>query len=355
MNLYRKKYSLFKRGRIWYFWYYSGDKRKMRSTRETRKVMAERFAETYVASQGRKRTILEVFAKDFFSPGSDYLSGPGRHLSLPVIRNHEARLNNHILPAFGGQLMQNITARGIEKWLHNLNKAEQTKKHILNTFRIVLKEAEKDRLIERNPADVVSIRVSENPYDVFTADELKTFLDSINDVRYRVLFSIMATTGIRTGEVRSLCADDVLADRNALLITKSSDRYNKIVNTKAGEDRAVYVPRRVMQMIGSIGYTYWLFEGKSGRPITQKAINAAFDRFLAKSGVESGGRDLVPHSLRHTYNTMLDGVVPDGIIRATTGHRSEKMRRHYTHKEVLEVFERVAEYSRDFESTFNFL
>ena len=51
----RGKYCLFKRkeAKVWYFYYYEGDKRIFRSTGEELKTEAESYAESYVSGEGK--------------------------------------------------------------------------------------------------------------------------------------------------------------------------------------------------------------------------------------------------------------------------------------------------------------
>ena len=113
----------------------------------------------------------------------------------------------------------------IEKWLIGLTRengktlANQTKDHILYTLRIILTEAQSERLIPRNPlAEGQPPAKNHRTRDALTMDELlKLFpkdrtklLEVWKTAEYATLFLTMASTGIRSGEARALAWRHVL-------------------------------------------------------------------------------------------------------------------------------------------------
>lgn len=351
MNYYRQDYSLFKVNGIWYFWYYDG-KRKKKTTGSKTKAIAKDRAERFVKSLKRSRKGFESFAKGFFDKDSLYMKGPGRSLSFASGENLRANLENHVMPYFKDHVLHEITARDIETFLSSMDKSSQTQKHTLNTIRIILREAEKDRLIPSNPADLVRVVVRGERYDAFTIKELKKFLSVIEEPKYHLMFSLMAATGLRSGEVRALRMEDVLFDRNAIMVTRSADRYGNIVEVKGGESRVVYCPSNVMETLRHHPFVDLLFPGRGGI-ISSHIISTTFKKYLVKSEIK--GKTLVPHSLRHTYNTLCDPHIPPDVIRQMTGHKSEKMRQHYTHVELLEKYDKVNRYFDSLDNLFSFL
>jgi hypothetical protein len=99
---------------------------------------------------GKARTFAEDFFHDKKRPFSEY--------HAKARRGH---LVNHILPMFGNKRLGDLTQPMIERWLGALRLSTQTKNHVLHSFKIVTRGAEK----------------------------------------YAALFMVLATTGIRSGEV----------------------------------------------------------------------------------------------------------------------------------------------------------
>ena len=63
--------------------------------------------------------------------------------------------------------------------------------------------------------------------------------------------------------------------------------------------------------------------------------------WLKNASVKPGGRKLDAYSLRYTYNTRLQPVLPGAALRDFMGHRSEDMTDHYSRPHLIE---RLREY-----------
>jgi integrase len=79
-----------------------------------------------------------------------------------------------------------------------------------------------------------------------------------------------------------------------------------------------------------------------------------FEKWLERAGIERRGRDIVPHSARHSLGTFLhDKGVPLKHIQELLGHASWKVTKKYIHlleSTMNEVGKKVAE-AREKEST----
>jgi integrase len=61
-------------------------------------------------------------------------------------------------------------------------------------------------------------------------------------------------------------------------------------------------------------------------------IKFHFEKWLERAGIERRGRDIVPHSARHSLATFLhDKGVPLKHIQELLGHASMKVTKKYTH------------------------
>ena len=152
----KQAYLLKKRGSMWYVRF--ADERTFHSTNSRSRYDAERYA--HKASERRKRSrspdvTLNEFACDFFK--WDICKWVKRQhekdhsFSEPVAQNRRGHLGNHILPQFGSMQLSEISAYDVEDWLISLPLANQTRNHILYSFRIVMEEAAYQGLIPNNP------------------------------------------------------------------------------------------------------------------------------------------------------------------------------------------------------------
>lgn len=167
---------------------------------------------------------LSVYAKDFYVWGlcgcikRQHTKGHGfsRHLAL----ENRGFLVNYVFPRFGETPLTEITRPVVETWLVDLPLSNSTKNHMLYGIRTILREAESEGLIPRNPLEHVEPMAKQGrKRDVFSIPELRRLFppDSAGllkvwgQPKYAALFFTMATTGIREGEARALQWKHVLA------------------------------------------------------------------------------------------------------------------------------------------------
>jgi integrase len=351
----RSPYLLRKRGRAWY--YRLAGQKTYHSTGLTDRGKAVAFAMSKVA-EGEQAAIitLDAFAKDFFRWGfCTWIAkqhAKGRPFSRAVADDTRAIVDNHILPRFGALPLAEITKAAVENWLVTLPLANATRNHLLYTLRMILREAKDARLIKENPLqEPEPFGRDYRPRDVFSAAELRLLfpadLAAVWRFRWRGLFFLLlASTGIRSGEARALSWRQILWAEGALLIDRAVKGGDmEIGQTKTGETRVVLLPSRTLAELAAWRREQqWnepddlVFMGAVDRriPMSAGAVSHSFIPALARAGISRAGRNLVVHSFRHTYNTMLKRTVPAETLRALTGHKSEAMSERYDHPELAD-------------------
>ncbi len=238
-----------------------------------------------------------------------------------------AHLDNYILPQFGKRRLSELSRPGIETWLIALPLSSQSKNHILYSFRIVLREAKNERLLKENPLqEVEPLGRSHRNRDAFTLVELRKFFPKARKKllmiwkteKYAALFMTLATTGIRSGEVRALQWQHLLPG-GWLLIERACKMDKTIGPTKTGEERVVALPQRTRGILADwkkhSPFTepqHLIFFGTDGeKPLHVETVTHFLPGALQRAGVQITGRNLVVHSLRHTYNTIMRQVLPE--------------------------------------------
>ena len=359
------QFQLWKRGKYFYF-RLQGEK-TFHSTGQTSKMRA--IDKIYVLLRdGAKNEIKLVdYAKDFFiwekCSWIKRQHAKGRPFSKPVADHRRAHLIRYLFPGFGNRYIQDIKGTDIEKWLIDLPLANQTKNHILYTTNIILKEAKRERLIAINPLDDVEPMARDfKERSVFKLSELdilfpvdkKNLLNIWSTPEWSTLFLLLATTGIRSGEVRALQWRHVIWNPGGILILCTIKEDGTIGEPKSKEKRGIIVPYKVMEVL-----KWWysitpynnhedlLFFGeKRDKSFVRKSLNNRLKAALEKVGIETKDRNLVVHSFRHTYNTLMRNVLPENLLREFTGHRSIKMTDQYDHPSLESRLETL-EKSRD--------
>ena len=351
----RAPYLIAKRGRVWY--YRLAGEKTFHSTGLTDKGKAVARAMDLAAEKGRSSdATLEAFASGIFDWGrSAWIAkqhAKGRPFSRAVARASRAILVNHILPQFGTLPLAAISRAAIEDWLVTLPLANATRNHILYTMRTILREARAAGLIRENPLqEPEAFGKDFRPRDVFSAAELRLLfpadLASLWRSRWKGLFFLtLASTGIRSGEARALTWRQVLWGERALLIDQAAKGGDSDIGpTKSGETRIVLLPSRTLAELQRWhDQQEWnepcdfVFPGSvdRGTPLCAAAVSHCFPAVLARAGISREGRNLVVHSFRHTYNTMLKRTVPAETLRALTGHATEAMSERYDHPQIAD-------------------
>jgi integrase len=354
----RHTYTLFRRKgqKIWYFYYYYAEgKRSSRSTGESLKYEAERYAAGFVrkiSGQSTERIRLLEFASGFFDQAGGWVRSQkarnrtfGSHQST-VRTGH---LKNYVLPKFGSRFVDDIASGEIDSWLLNLPVANGTKNAIISTLNIVFKEADRRKLIRDNPMRSIE-RMASNykKKDTFSLEELGrlfprgegAMLKIWKYPKWATMFYLMLTTGLRRGEAAALQWQHVVWDMSGILILQAVKAGGGGVgDPKNNDKRAAILPERSLQLLkwwknitSFPDSEHFVFFGVRGdKHLYLDTISRRFPGGLEKAGISTEGRNLSVHSLRHTYNTRMERLLPGEILRYMIGHKSESMTAHYTH------------------------
>ena len=176
----RHDYTLFRRkgSKVWYFYYYEGNRRISKSTGKSRKYEAEVFARAFLDRDKYENITLAEYAKAFYTwDRCSWIKrqhAKGKHFSKSVAKNRRAMLVNYIIPEYGYKFLVDLNRVEIENWLIALELTGSTKNQLLYTFRTILKDAEMQNIITNNPLEKIE-PMATNPKtrDVFTLQELK--------------------------------------------------------------------------------------------------------------------------------------------------------------------------------------
>ena len=174
--------------------------------------------------------------------------------------------------------------------------------------------------------------------------------------KYAALFMAMATTGIREGEARALQWRHVLP--NGWLAIERAVKEDGTIGAlkkreRTGEPRVVAIPARTRTALEE-----WravtsfrsadarvFFGGGRDRVLNRRTFVDVFARALEGDHhedatkpmrIDRGARYLTPHSLRHTYNTLVRRTIPADALLALMGHRDSRMSEHYDHPEIAD-------------------
>ena len=132
----------------------------------------------------------------------------GREPSPLYVQTRRGQLDREILPRLGSRLLSEITATDIHRLLvaiRDSGRSAATANHVGKTLMVMLKQAVRDGLLEREP-NVQYLSETPKPRGVFRLEEVQRLLtpDSwksvwSNDLLHYTLNATAACTGMRLG------------------------------------------------------------------------------------------------------------------------------------------------------------
>lgn len=167
---------------------------------------------------------------------------------------------------------------------------------------------------------------------VMSKSEVKEFLNSIDDLRYRTIFSVIYSGGLRLSEVSKLKVADI----------DSNDMKIIVRDGKGKKDRHTLLALNTLMILREYWKVYkpndYLFRGKDGvNPLGVRAIQLAFTKYLAKTKILKKAH---VHTLRHAFAThLLDAGTDIIYIQRLMGHSSITSTTIYLHLRDYKVLE----------------
>ena len=209
--------------------------------------------------------------------------------------------------------------------------------------RIMLGEAERLGVIERNPWDrVKGFKPSKHPKGILTPEEARKLLNPAtietvwkgNQVYYSASL-LGAVTGMRLGEILALKGSDLFPDHVHVAGSWRGKKYG-LGKTKTKRVDDIPIPRFVYDTIDSWrAWEGFVFSFQAGaRPVsgnrTLDALYSALEK-IAITGEERERRNIKFHSWRAFANTFMRARGISGEkVRQLIRHESEEMTEHYS-------------------------
>jgi len=366
----KKPYRMKKRGDVYYYmlpW-----EKCFHTTGLTRRREAEHYAlaELEVGQVDTKTTYFRDFAERFFDWDEcrwmKSCHQKGRNFSKATASWRRGHVVNYLIPYLGEASITTITPNDIDNMLYNIDVAPPTKNKILDSVSIILDMAVRDGLISRNPTELVKrFQEKHKKRDIFSREELKSlFPYGVEDLceiwgsfSNAAFFATLAFTGIRVGECRVLEWDDILFDYGLIKINKALKNDGGIGSTKNYKSRLAVptdVVNRLLLKQKETSQSTFVFPEMMTAPCDRNQYKDIFATALSNVGIPTTERNLVPHSFRHTFNTLLRNKLgEDSLAQKVLGHNSSEMTDHYYNPTIRESSDFFSRHKKDFESMFD--
>lgn len=276
----------------------------------------------------------------------EWLGSQGSRLRETTLRSYEIAVLR-IAKRLGRIQLQALTPMQIEKFYNDLL-AEESKggsglapKTVKNThvvLRKALADAERLGLVPRNAASAARAPTARRPeFKTWSSDDLKVFFESIKENRLRAAFVVLATTGMRRGEVLGMRWRDLdsYAAQLSIVQTLTTVKWEPIITqTKTQRSRrTIYLDtftvdalrdhRRRQREEQIAAGPAWdksndlVFRDELGRLVHPDWFSREFNHLVQIAGLPR----IRLHDLRHTYATLAlkTGVHPK-IVSERLGH-----------------------------------
>jgi len=158
---------------------------------------------------------------------------------------------------------------------------------------------------------------------VVAKPEIKRMLESVSNIKHRVLLKLCYGMGLRVSELVELKISDVDSSRMQVHVRRA----------KGKKDRYVTLPESVLDELRQYFREYkpkeYLFEGQFGGKYSIRSTQAVFRQAMKKAKIN---KTVGIHGLRHSYAThLLESGTDISLIKELLGHKDIKTTLGYTH------------------------
>ncbi|MBW3665737.1 MAG: site-specific integrase [Actinobacteria bacterium] len=277
-----------------------------------------------------------------------------RHRLQPTSwKSYLGCVERYLIPNLGDIPLGELSAVQLEKlWARLLESGGQdgaslsprTVQYAAQTLHKALNDAVRTELLGRNVASLAetpNLAVDgedTTELQVWTAEQVRAFLDAIYDDPHRDIWELALGTGMRRGEQLGLRWQDVDLEDGLLYIRRSLqvvDGSARLKSTKTSRSRRIRIDDRLVDVLGwrrqvqdrqrrRAGDRWvdeWglVFTDTDGSWLNPMNISAAFRRLVRRLDVPN----IRLHDLRHTHATLLlEAGVPIKVVSERLGHAS---------------------------------
>jgi integrase len=350
---------VFKRGKTWSYTVYVG---RDSATGKKRYKQVGGFPTRRACEDALRLVVDRVRGGDYAESGSTTLEGfVDRWLTAtcPTVRpttaaSYDAMLRHHVVPHIGDVKLVKLTAlhlsslygellaSGYQKGRTARGLSPTSVRYVHRIVNRALGDAVRWGLIARNPAaNVDPPRAATAEMSTWSAAEVRSFLESVNDDRLVAMWTMLCTTGMRCGEVLALRWEDIdlearrVAVRRALVEVDGyelhfsepkSARSRRSVKLDSDTGRLLASHRirqleeRLVNGIG--GKPDLVFTRPDGSPLQPQHVSQAFEDRSRRAGL----RRIRLHDLRHTAATLaLEAGIHPKIVSERLGHSTVQL------------------------------
>jgi site-specific recombinase XerD len=170
-----------------------------------------------------------------------------------------------------------------------------------------------------------NIKKEEHIPCVLTKFEIHKMLNSFTNIKHKLLFSLMYSSGLRISEVINLKVKNIDLEKLTLLVREGKGKKDRmtIFSEKIKNDLSDFIEDK-----NPNDYIFISNQGKGREPIHTRTAQKLFQTAIKKSGIK---KSATPHDLRHSFAThLLENGVDIRYIQTLLGHKNISTTTIYT-------------------------
>lgn len=254
-----------------------------------------------------------------------------------TLKKKETIWKKYLFPLYGNESLEYLFYENMCKLrkeidtLPNLSTAR--KASVWNEHKAFVNWLHNRDILHKNPNFGVRgfAKKTSKTYVTWNSEELKRFLDCVDEEEYRLFFKFNFATGVRKGEALGLKWNCVnFREGEVEIKSQTSIREGKVVDRAlktASSERRIIVPPKVMKELKQWydyrskfdGFTKndYVFINNKGQLIPRETLRKKMNRAIELSGVPK----ITVHDLRHTMiTTLMQSGTPSKTVQSRAGH-----------------------------------
>jgi integrase/recombinase XerD len=170
--------------------------------------------------------------------------------------------------------------------------------------------------------------------DFLTQEEIRKLFevfreDNVLELRDKTMFEFLYSSGLRISEACSLLMNDIDRENQILTIKGKGGRERLVPYGEVAAKLLVqYLDRARAEILNQYASDF-VFVSKKGGALSRKSAWRLLKRYMKRAGI---GRNITPHTLRHSFAThLLQNKADLRAVQELLGHMDIATTQIYTH------------------------
>lgn len=235
------------------------------------------------------------------------------------------------LKFFFGDSDEPVTRKSIERYIINLinsgRYSENSINQIVNSIHFYTKNILKNTELTKN---IYYLKKEKKLPTVLTVNEVKALINSITNIKHKVIFTLIYSSGLRVGEAVVLKPESLDLERDLIHIKRAKgkrDRYTLLSKSSK---------QLLLKYMAFENCSPYLFPGQ--KPLSHLSIRSVQQIMHRKVRQLNINKHVTVHTLRHSFAThLLEQGTDIRYIQEILGHKNIKTTEIYTHVALTNI------------------